>query len=123
MHDTQTMGIRHVVQPYKGYSRDVESQWDNLGRVLVDMEQPIPEVYDADDLPDMNDDKQNKKKLMREISKRVPELPARVQRLQQEQKALEEAKSKEATAHKAASQKASAGGGGSSKKKKGKKRR
>jgi signal recognition particle subunit SRP19 len=116
------MGIRHVVQPYKGYSRDVESQWDNLGRVLVDMEQPIPEVYDADDLPDMDNGKQNKKKLLREISKRVPELPTRIQRLQEEQKALEEAKAKEAAAHKATSQKVSAGGG-TSKKKKGKKKR
>ena len=115
------MGIRHVVQPYKGYSRDIESQWDNLGRVLVDMEQPIPNVYDADDLPDM-EDRQNKKKLMREISKRIPKLPARIQRLQEEHKALEEVKAKEAVAHKATPQKVSAAGG-SSKKKKGKKRR
>mmetsp|Transcript_38338 Transcript_38338/g.43774 ORF Transcript_38338/g.43774 Transcript_38338/m.43774 type:complete len:152 (-) Transcript_38338:172-627(-) len=33
----QGMGIRHVVQLYKGYSRDAESQWNNLGRVLLDI--------------------------------------------------------------------------------------
>lgn len=116
------MNIRHVVQPYKGYSRDVESQWDNLGRVLVDMEQPIPEIYDAD--ADMEETgKQNKKKLLREIAKIIPSLPSRIQRLEQEKKELEEKKAKEAAAHKATSQKVSTGGGGSSKKKKGKKRR
>jgi signal recognition particle subunit SRP19 len=115
------MGIRHVVQPYKGYSRDVDSQWDNLGRVLVDLEQPIPEVYDADDLPEMGDGKQSKKKLMREISKRIPSLPGRMRRLEEEQRALEEAKAKEAATHKAISQKASTGAGPS--KKKGKKKR
>lgn len=115
------MGIRHVVQPYKGYSRDVESQWDNLGRVLVDMEQPVPSAYDLDDLPSVDDhDKKTKKALLRDISKRVPQLPNRVQRLEAEQKALEEAKAQEAAAHKASSQKAASG---ASKKKKGKKRR
>jgi signal recognition particle subunit SRP19 len=115
------MGIRHVVQPYKGYSRDVDSQWDNLGRVLVDLEQPTPEVYDADDLPEMGGGKQSKKKLMREISKRIPSLPGRIRRLEEEKRALEEAKAKEAAAHKAISQKAATGGGNS--KTKGKKKR
>lgn len=113
------MGIRHVVQPYKGYSRDVESQWDNLGRVLVDMEQPIPEIYDADDDNIMDDAKQSKKKLLKEIAKLVPSLPSRIQRLEKEKKELEEQQQKEAAAHKVASQKASS----SAKKKKGKKRR
>lgn len=116
------MNIRHVVQPYKGYSRDVESQWDNLGRVLIDTEQGVSEVYDVDDLPDMSDGKLNKKKLLRDIAKLVPDLPARIQRLEQEKKALEEQKANKAVAHKAISQKALTGGG-SSKKKKGKKRR
>jgi signal recognition particle subunit SRP19 len=116
------MGIRHVVQPYKGYSRDVDSQWDNLGRVLVDLEEPIPEVYDVDDLPEMGDGKQSKKKLMREISKRIPSLPGRIRRLEEEKRALEEAKAKEAAAHKAISQKASTTSGGHAKKK-GKKKR
>jgi signal recognition particle subunit SRP19 len=113
------MGIRHVVQPYKGYSRDVESQWDNLGRVLVDMEQPIPEIYDADDDNIMDDAKQSKKKLLKEISKLLPSLPSRIQRLEKEKKELEERQQKEAATHKVASQKASI----SAKKKKGKKRR
>ena len=114
------MNIRHVVQPYKGYSRDVESQWDNLGRVLVDMEQPVPEVFDADDMPDIGDGKQTKKNLMREISERIPSLPGRIRRLEEEKLALEVAKAKEDASHKAVSQKAASS---ASKKKKGKKKR
>ena len=34
----QSLQIRHVLQPYKGYPPDVESRWDNPGRVLVDMD-------------------------------------------------------------------------------------
>ena len=115
------MGIRHVVQPYKGYSRDVDSQWDNLGRVLVEMQQPLPEVYDVDELPEIVDGKQSKKKLMRQIAKRISSLPGRIRRLEEKKQALEEAKAKEAAAHKAISQKASAAGG-HSKKKRGKKK-
>eukprot|EP00544_Gedaniella_sp_CCMP2646_P006265 CAMPEP_0202480480 /NCGR_PEP_ID=MMETSP1361-20130828/454_1 /ASSEMBLY_ACC=CAM_ASM_000849 /TAXON_ID=210615 /ORGANISM="Staurosira complex sp., Strain CCMP2646" /LENGTH=214 /DNA_ID=CAMNT_0049107919 /DNA_START=11 /DNA_END=655 /DNA_ORIENTATION=+ len=115
----QIMGIRHVVQPYKGYSRDVESQWDNLGRVLVDMEQPTPEIYDADDDNIMDDAKKSKKKLLKEIAKLLPSLPSRIQRLEKEKKELEEQQQKEAAGHKVASQKTSS----SAKKKKGKKRR
>lgn len=115
------MGIRHVVQPYKGYSRDVDSQWDNLGRVLVELQQPLPKVYDVDELPDIDDGKQSKKKLMREIAKRISSLPGRIRRLDEEKRAQEEAKAKEAAAHKAISQKASTASG-HSKKKKGKKK-
>lgn len=58
-HALQAMGIRHVVQPYKGYSRDVESQWGNPGRVFVDMEKPVAGMnadgsFDVDNLPDLD---------------------------------------------------------------------
>lgn len=35
----QSMGIRHALQPHKGYPRDTESRWDNPGRVLYDKDQ------------------------------------------------------------------------------------
>lgn len=33
----QQLGVRHVVQPYKGYSPDAACVWDNPGRCLVDV--------------------------------------------------------------------------------------
>lgn len=33
----QQLGIRHVIQPYKGYSPDPTCLWDNPGRCLVDV--------------------------------------------------------------------------------------
>lgn len=116
------MGIRHVLQPYKAYSRDPESQWDNLGRVLVDMDKQIVE-YDADALPDLSEGARwTKKALMRHVCKRIPSLPGRINRLQEAERQEEEAKAKAAAAHKAASQKAATASTGS-KKKKGKKKR
>jgi signal recognition particle subunit SRP19 len=120
------MGIRHVVQPYKGYSRDPDSQWDNLGRVLVDMEQEGPVEFDVDNLPDIDaSGNRNKRKLLREISQRIPSLPGRARRLEQQaEKLLEEAKAKEAAAQKSSSQKTSSGAQTTGKsKKKGKKKR
>ena len=43
----QLMGMRHVVQPYKGYPRDAESQWENLGRVLVDLPKQNRDGFDT----------------------------------------------------------------------------
>jgi signal recognition particle subunit SEC65 len=65
----------------KGYSRDVESRWYNLGRVLVDKKQkgviPIDErvVF------------RNKMELLKEIAKRIPTCPSRRRRLEEEKKA------------------------------------
>ena len=114
-----------MVQPYKGYSRDPESLWDNLGRVLVDMEKRGPVEFDADAMPDISDDSSGawkKKPLMREICKRIPHLPGRTRRLQEEERLQQEAKTKEEAARKTISQKASTPSTGG-KKKKGKKKR
>lgn len=69
----QKFQVRHAIQPYKGYSRDAESQWDNLGRVLVDFDQALDkisvtvqktldltpeelfETEDAGDIPNLDD--------------------------------------------------------------------
>jgi signal recognition particle subunit SRP19 len=132
----QILKRRHVVQPYKGYSRDTESRWDNLGRVLVDLESRSDGVmemqsdgtFDAD-IPEMaTDQKQNKKRLLRDIARIIPNLPARTERLQMqaEERAAVEKKTQEeaAAAHRTASAKASSSGGASGGgKKKGKKRR
>jgi signal recognition particle subunit SRP19 len=130
----QSLNMKHVVQPYKGYSRDPESQWDNLGRVLVDMtakdsvEMDSMGVFDADDIPDMSEgDDVKKRQLLRTIARVIPELPQRKLRL--ERQALEDAAMQKkvdedaALHHKIASAAANTGGGGNNKKKKGKKGR
>lgn len=98
----QQMQVRHVIQPYKGYSPDCECQWDNPGRCLVDVSS------------------YKKKELLLELAQRIPELPSRIARLEREeaerQKAAEEAAAKALEAAKAAP-KAKASVAGSSKKK------
>lgn len=70
--------IRHVIEPHKGYSRDITCQWDNPGRVLVDVS------------------KCPKKQLLRELPRLMEKLPSRQNRLvQEEQKRLEEEKAAE----------------------------
>lgn len=132
----QSLKIRHAVQPYKGYSRDAESQWDNLGRVLVDLptggDDGVMEVG-ADGAFDVDGDDNDgpvtsKKQLLRELGSRIPHLKSRKERLAREkaEREAEEQRAKEAAAaaHKSASQKSSTTGGGSNKKKnKGKKKR
>ena len=144
-----SLNVRHVIQPYKGYSRDAISRWDNPGRVLVDLEGAAEKGivgmgsdggFDLDDVPDINDenDKENnhagkgagKKQLLREIAKVVPTLSNRQKRIDEKAKAAEvEAKKLAIQAEKSKSA-ASKGGGGSGssgkqsgKKKKGKKKK
>lgn len=71
----QSMQIRHVLQPYKGYSRDIACQWENPGRVLVDVSN------------------QTKKELMIKLAEKLPHLSdriARIERLKVEQQKEEE---------------------------------
>ncbi|GMH50375.1 hypothetical protein TrRE_jg11479, partial [Triparma retinervis] len=37
------LGLRHVVQPYKFYPRDIESHWDNPGRIMVELVDDVTE--------------------------------------------------------------------------------
>mmetsp|Transcript_36903 Transcript_36903/g.54194 ORF Transcript_36903/g.54194 Transcript_36903/m.54194 type:complete len:212 (-) Transcript_36903:327-962(-) len=115
----QSLNLRHVIEPAKGYSRDPDSRWDNLGRVLVDMTLP----HDTDAV-DGEDDKLKKVILMREISKRIPSMPSRLKRIAKEK--AEKAKLIKAGSSQGGGSKSNAssgGGGSSSKKKKGKKKR
>ena len=73
----QSLQIRHVLQPYKGYSRDAGTLWDNPGRVLVDMSG------------------HSKGQLMLELAALMTDLPERHQRLQAEQAVEQEKKLKE----------------------------
>ena len=76
----QRLGIRHVLQPYKGYSRDSTTLWENPGRVKVD--QPCTK----------------KKELLYQVAEQIPTIPQRIQRLEhaaQEAAALAEQKAKE----------------------------
>jgi signal recognition particle subunit SEC65 len=80
----QTQQIPHVIQPYKGYSR--ESVWDNPGRVLV-----LKTVF----LSNNN----NKRELIKRMIEIIKELPDRRARLQeQERMRLEEQRQQEAEA-------------------------
>jgi len=141
------LNIRHVIQPYKGYSRDAISRWDNLGRVLVDLEGAAEKgivgmgsdgAFDLDDVPDIKDDdndKENnnegrtgggKKQLLRELAKVINRLPNRQKRIEEQEKAAEAEKQKKLAtqqAEKAAPSKGGGGAGSSGKKKKGKKKK
>lgn len=82
----QTLKIRHVLQPYKGYSRDIETLWDNPGRVKVDN----------------NTSFATKRELLKELARIIPTLPSRQQRLEQaKQQALLEQQKAEEQAQKA----------------------
>jgi signal recognition particle subunit SRP19 len=138
------LNVRHVIQPYKGYSRDAISRWDNLGRVLVDLKGAAENgivgmgsdgAFDLDDVPDINDenDKENegmgggKKQLLRELAKVISTLPNRKKRIEEKAKAAQlEAEKQKKLAIQAEKANASKGGGGSGsggKKKKGKKKK
>jgi signal recognition particle subunit SRP19 len=142
----QLLKMRHAVQPYKGYPRDPESQWENLGRVLVDLPKSGGFDVDGDEnvvelgvdgsfdinaedqqQQQQHQDSWNKKQLLREIAARIPQLTSRKERLARE-KMLQDAEARRAEeeaslAHKAASQKASVAVTGNKKKIKGKKKR
>mmetsp|Transcript_10789 Transcript_10789/g.23402 ORF Transcript_10789/g.23402 Transcript_10789/m.23402 type:complete len:243 (-) Transcript_10789:81-809(-) len=140
-----SMGVKHAIQPYKGYPGDVESRWYNPGRVLVDLEEAAEKMelgaseegFDVDALPDMDGvlgaaGGNTKKALIRQISKKIPSLPGRAQRLEAKKVAKEEEEKREKErAAKAIAAKPGGGGGGSgggtqsnkSSKKKGKKKR
>ncbi len=141
----QDLGVRHVIQPLKGYPRDVESRWDNPGRVLYDMTQmevmirrraveATPRIVeindDDDDIPILDDDADNdsdapvtQKQCWKYIASKIEGMPGRKQRLQDKKKAEEEEKKRlrdEARMKAVTAKKSSTGG---SSKKKGKKKR
>lgn len=76
----QSLNIRHVLQPHKGYSRDITTLWDNPGRVKVEPQSQY-----------------TKRGLLVELAKIIPGLPSRIQRLEQakQQALLEEQKAKD----------------------------
>lgn len=79
----QILQLRHVVQPYKGYSRDAVSRWENPGRVLVDLES-----YQEQ----QTDQHATKKTLLRDLARCIVQLPSRLERLQkveEQRKAME----------------------------------
>jgi len=73
----QKLNIRHAVQPYKGYSRDITCQWENPGRVLVDV--PSTMV-----VPEGTETQNPKKILMKELTNIIPSLAYRIERLKRE---------------------------------------
>lgn len=119
----RSLRVRHVVQPFKGYSRDTESRWDNPGRVLVDMKgELVPDLMslgNSDGLK-MKTKIDTKIQLLKEIAKIIPDLEIRTRRL--EQKKIQE-KEKEKQKQILAKTSSMNTGNTSSKKRKGKKKR
>jgi len=105
----QQLQVRHVIQPYKGYSPDITCQWDNPGRCLVDVSQ------------------YQKRALLLELAQRIPELASRVSRLERQAVEREQAEQEaaaralEAAKNAPTSKATKAVAAGSSNKKKGKK--
>jgi signal recognition particle subunit SRP19 len=134
----QTINVRHVIQPYKGYPRDTESRWYNEGRVLYDLEQ-IEErqggvidindsgaAIDVDDVPELTEDgTMTQKDCWKLIASKIEHMPGRKRRLAEEKKQKEEEKKKarEESRKAALTAKASKSSTGGSNKKKGKKKR
>ncbi len=135
----QSMGVRHAVQPYKGYPRDVESRWDNPGRVLYDFERMRHKfqngensMHDDDGVPNLDDsdsdDSNNRitqKQCWKLIAGKIEEMPGRKERLETAKRKEEEEKKKaidEARMRAVLNSKKQAPTSGSSKKK-GKKKR
>jgi signal recognition particle subunit SRP19 len=100
----QQLQVRHVLQPYKGYSRDITCLWDNPGRVLVDVS-----LF-------------KKSQLMRQVAARIPTLADRISRLEREaiEAAVEDQKMLEARAKQVAQQTSKKTAGVTGNKKKGK---
>ena len=145
----QGLNVRHAVQPYKGYSRDAESRWFNLGRVLYDLDQMRERLndgslvldannnnnkgvdIDVDDVPNLNDDhdgdgNMTQKQCWKYIASKVEGMPGRKIRKLEEKKTLEDEARKEKARKLAASKSnksSKAASGGGTNKKKGKKKR
>lgn len=101
----QSIQVRHVLQPYKGYSRDVSCQWDNPGRVMVDVSNL------------------KKKEIMTKLSRLIPDLPDRHARLEREKEEKEKEEKERIEAIAASEQpKKVAAASGKKKGKKGKKK-
>mmetsp|Transcript_15039 Transcript_15039/g.19044 ORF Transcript_15039/g.19044 Transcript_15039/m.19044 type:complete len:244 (+) Transcript_15039:79-810(+) len=143
----QSMNVRHAIQPYMGYPRDVESRWFNQGRILYDLEQMKERTsggtsvvnsdsnsnssnaaIDVDDIPELSDgdDNMTQKQCWKIIASKVETMPGRIARKLAKKKALEEEARKEKARKIAAAKNTKASkstGGGSNNKKKGKKKR
>ena len=112
----QSLKLRHVTQPHKGYSRDPTTLWDNPGRVKVE---PTGGEY-------------TKRSLLVELASVIDGLPSRARRLQviaavaklKEAKRVEEQEKKQLLLTQQQKQKSQAGSSSArSNKKKGKKKR
>lgn len=73
----QLLGLRHVLQPHRGYPRDsgTASLWDNPGRVRVEPPPPGGKT---------------KRGLLLEVAALIPTLPGRIRRLEEEARVAEE---------------------------------
>mmetsp|Transcript_5194 Transcript_5194/g.9891 ORF Transcript_5194/g.9891 Transcript_5194/m.9891 type:complete len:214 (+) Transcript_5194:127-768(+) len=82
-----SLGIRHVVQPNKGYPRDVESRWDNPGRVLYDK-------FQMNHLQVEESSAMSQKRMLCLVASLIEQMPGRKERLLEAERKREEAKKK-----------------------------
>jgi signal recognition particle subunit SRP19 len=80
----QELGIRHITEPYKGYSRDQTTLWDNPGRVRYEP----PKFLDLSD-KENSTPSSSRQQVLIEVASKVPHLEQRKKRLQEEAKAKE----------------------------------
>jgi Signal recognition particle 19 kDa protein len=84
-----SLGVRHAVQPYKGYPRDVESRWENPGRVLYDKVQ-MNRIDKVNEISSTT----SQKGLLCMIANLVDQMPGRKERLLEANRKREEASKK-----------------------------
>jgi|AntRauTorckE5430_2_1112549.scaffolds.fasta_scaffold06355_2 signal recognition particle subunit SEC65 len=96
-------GVRHAVQPYKGYPRDVESRWDNPGRVLYDFAQMRDKLDEEnivhvnlsnDDSSKLEDSSFTQKQCWKFIASKIDDMPGRKLRVLQAEQHEEAEKKK-----------------------------
>jgi signal recognition particle subunit SEC65 len=135
----QELRIRHVIEGYKGYSKDAACHFEQLGRVRYDPHFTLPStlLMADNDTTTGTTTTWRKRRLLEIVAERIPLLPSRIERVRREMEERSQRTAARATTAAAAQQQQlqlkasshaqqSAGGGGSNtstnaKKNKGKK--
>jgi signal recognition particle subunit SEC65 len=80
----QELRIRHVIEAYKGYSKDASCHFEQLGRVRYDPDFTLPDDIDMNDENQTPGSSWRKRRLLELVAARIPLLPSRIERVQRE---------------------------------------
>jgi signal recognition particle subunit SEC65 len=86
----QELRIRHVIEGYKGYSKDTACHFENLGRVRYDPHFTLPSTSlmsptaDDDDNTSGGTSTWRKRRLLEIVAELIPLLPSRIERVRRE---------------------------------------